>query len=377
MNRCNPDNERIKRRYERHLREAEGLSEKTIDHARRAIADFEAFTLWQPFKRFSDAQALAFKRRLLAGPGKRSAESNARTTIHSKLIHLEKFFSWLAEEPGFRTAFRIADAKFFKLPRRERSIASERQPKPAPTVEQVQRAIRSMPASTDVELRNRALIACLLLTGARVAALSSLKLRHVMPNRLGIHQDACDVRTKGAKTFPTYFFPVGDDIREMFLAYIDHLRDGLGWNDNDPLFPSTRQDVGEDHQFAVVGLERKHWKTADPVRAIFRAALDAAELPHYSPHSIRRTLVSLGQELCQTPMEFKAWSQNLGHEQVLTTFTSYGAVSDLRQSQILAGLGSPAPRVPDDLASLFSEFVSWRKDHSPIGNDEGVDPCRF
>jgi site-specific recombinase XerD len=166
MTQRNPDNERIKRRYLCHLREAEGLSEKTIDHACRAIADFEAFTDWQPFKRFSEDDAVRYKKRLMNGPGKRSIETNARTTIHSKLIHLEKFFTWLAEQPGFRTALTVGQAKYFKLPRKDRKLASERQPKPAPSLDQVQKVIRGMPASTDVELRNRALIACLLLTGA-------------------------------------------------------------------------------------------------------------------------------------------------------------------------------------------------------------------
>jgi hypothetical protein len=36
-----------------------------------------------------------------------------------------------------------------------------------------------------------------------------------------------------------------------------------------------------------------------------------------------------------------AWSQNLGHENVLTTFTSYGVVSPLRQAAIIQALGEP------------------------------------
>ena len=40
------------------------------------------------------------------------------------------------------------------------------------------------------------------------------------------------------------------------------------------------------------------------------------------------------------PEEFKAWSQNLGHEQVLTTFLSYGSVATDRQGAIIRGLGS-------------------------------------
>jgi hypothetical protein len=36
-----------------------------------------------------------------------------------------------------------------------------------------------------------------------------------------------------------------------------------------------------------------------------------------------------------TPEEMKAWSQNLGHEDVLTTFTSYGTVHVLRQGELI------------------------------------------
>ncbi len=66
-----------------------------------------------------------------------------------------------------------------------------------------------------------------------------------------------------------------------------------------------------------------------------------AGLPYFNPHSFRRTLVRLGETVCQSPEEFKAWSQNLGHEQVLTTFCSYGAVADRRQGEIIKDLAEP------------------------------------
>ena len=46
----------------------------------------------------------------------------------------------------------------------------------------------------------------------------------------------------------------------------------------------------------------------------------------------------MGERLCRTPEEFKAWSQNLAHEGVLTTLFAYGTVSDHRQREIIAGL---------------------------------------
>jgi hypothetical protein len=50
----------------------------------------------------------------------------------------------------------------------------------------------------------------------------------------------------------------------------------------------------------------------------------------------------LGQTLCRTPEQFKAWSQNLGHEGVLTTFKSYGQLGAERQGAITAELRTGA-----------------------------------
>ena len=51
------------------------------------------------------------------------------------------------------------------------------------------------------------------------------------------------------------------------------------------------------------------------------------------------TLVQLGEKLCKSPEDFKAWSQNLRHDQVLTTFLCYGQVGAVRQAEIMRGLG--------------------------------------
>ncbi|MCH8161646.1 MAG: hypothetical protein IIB88_07105 [Chloroflexi bacterium] len=62
------------------------------------------------------------------------------------------------------------------------------------------------------------------------------------------------------------------------------------------------------------------------------------EIEAFDGGVFRRTLARLGQVVCKTPEEMKAWSQNLGHEDVMTTFRSYGHVHSDRQRQVLAGL---------------------------------------
>lgn len=155
-----------------------------------------------------------------------------------------------------------------------------------------------------------------------------------------VFQDARQVNTKFSKTFTTYFFPVGDEIRAIVDEWVNYLRNDKLWGNDDPLFPATRVKCGESRQFEVVGLDKQCWSTASPIRTIFREAFERAGLPYFNPHSLRATIVQLGQQACQNPEEFKAWSQNLGHEQVLTTFLSYGEIDGRRQGEIMRELSS-------------------------------------
>ena len=102
----------------------------------------------------------------------------------------------------------------------------------------------------------------------------------------------------------------------------------------------------------MVGLKRNHWSNATPIRKIFRDAFEGAGLPYFNPHSFRNTLVRLGESICQTPEEFKAWSQNLGHEKVLTTFYSYGEVGNQRQGEIIKDLATPQSNLTPDVTEL-------------------------
>lgn len=54
---------------------------------------------------------------------------------------------------------------------------------------------------------------------------------------------------------------------------------------------------------------------------------------------------------------FKAWSQNLGHEGVLTTFYSDGDVPDYRQSELLRKLAEPSTLVPADMEAMIQQTM--------------------
>ena len=351
MRKHHPENERIKRRYFIYLREAKRLSEHSVDQAAAAIAAFESATAFRDFKKFHIEQARKFKRTLAEQVNAKTGKPLAKATIHARLMALKAFFQWLADQPGYRSRIGYVDAEYFNPSANDGRIARTTREKPAPTLEQIRQVLNAMSAGSPVERRDRALIAFAILTGARDNALASLKVKHVDMTRRRVMQDAREVRTKRAKTITSYFFPVGEDIEAIAADWLDWLIATEGFGPEDPLFPKTRIALGESGLFEAVGLERTHWSNAAAIRRVFREAFEGAGLPYFNPHSFRNTLAVLGEHVCRTPEDFKAWSQNLGHEKVLTTFTSYGAVAENRQGEILSALGQK-PEVtngPDDL----------------------------
>jgi integrase len=348
----NADNERIKRQYFAFLKEAKRHSEPTVDASAKALNRFEIYNKYRGFKAFHIEQAIAFKKHLAEQHGHHSGEKLSKATLYATLTQLKRFFQWLALQPGYKSHFQYCDAEYFNVSDKDARIATAQREQKAPTLEQIKHVINMMPSGTEIERRNRALIAFTLLTGARDSAIASMKLKHVDLYASRVDQDAREVKTKFSKTFTTYFFPVGDEICGIVAEWVSYLREDKLWGNDDPLFPATLVALGATRQFEVSGLNRNHWSSASPIRTIFREAFISAGLPYFHPHSFRNTLARLGEDVCKSPEDFKAWSQNLGHEKVLTTFTSYGEVASHRQGEIIRSLATPQQAGQSDVRAL-------------------------
>ncbi|MBU1140020.1 MAG: tyrosine-type recombinase/integrase [Proteobacteria bacterium] len=356
MKKHNPTNERIKRKYFSFLKEAKRHSEQTVDGVAKALKRFEVYTKFRDFKAFHFDQAIAFKKNLAEQKGQQSGKKLSKATLHATLRHLKRFFQWLAREPGYKSRIQYSDAEYFNLSDKDTRIATAKRQQKVPTLEQIKHVIHAMPVDTEIEKRNRALVAFTLLTGARDSAIASMKLKHVDLIVGCVNQDAREVKTKSSKTFTTFFFPVGEEIREIVGEWVSYLREEKIWGNDDPLFPATRITLGPSHQFEAAGLERKNWSTTTAIRKIFREAFVNAGLSYFNPHSFRNTLVQLGEKKCKTPEQFKAWSQNLGHKKVLTTFINYGEVAYQRQGEIIHDLAMPQETIQMDANKITVEI---------------------
>lgn len=331
----NAANERIKHEYFGYLKQARQLNEHSIAAVVKALDRFETYTKRKDFKRFHREQAIAFKTQLADQLNARTGEKLSKATMRATLAALKAFFFWLAGQQGYKSKLQYDDAHYFNMSLKDTAIAKATREPRVPTIAQVETVLAAMPAGTAIEKRNRALLAFTLLTGARDNATASMRLKHVDVAERRIFQDAREVRTKFSKSFPTFFFQVGNDVETIFTDWVWFLRHELNYSPDDPLFPATKMAPGPDGNFLATGLSRQCWSTASPIRAIFKGAFEAAGLPCFNPHSFRKTLVRLGMDTCSNAEAFKAWSQNLGHDEVLTTFNSYGSIPTRRQGELI------------------------------------------
>ena len=337
----NANNERIKHKYFDFLKEAKRQSEASVDSVAMAISRFEQHTNYKDFKKFHYEQAKAFKSHLAKQTNQQTGKQLSKATLNSTTRHLKTFFQWLSMQAGYVSKLNYSEMDYFNISEKDARIANAKRPTRVPTIEQIKHVLNEMPNITEIDHRNRALIAFTLLSGARDSAIASMSLKHVDLQKDEIFHDARVVKTKYSKTFTSNFFPVGIDERQIVVDWISYLRNEKLFGNDDPLFPKSFMVQNDQQEFEVGGIKAEHWSTASPIRAIFKQAFEGAGLQYFNPHSFRKTLASLGEQVCQTPEHFKAWSQNLGHEQVLTTFTSYGEVQPQRQSEIFKCLKEP------------------------------------
>lgn len=351
------ENEILKRRYTFFLEAAHGKQCSTADASLKAIERFEISTGFKPFSKFHLEQVRAFRSHLADATGRHGRPLSA-ATITSTLKRLRDFFLWLSREPGYRSKINANDVQHFMPTDQDRRIASARREKHVASLEDINLVLSLMPTVTDVDFRNRAMIAFAILSGARDGAMASFRLKHVSLSAQTVFHDGREVNSKRRKTFTSNFFPVGSEPLKIVADYIGMLIK-LGFSPDDPLFPASRPSKRADGNLSRDCLSRECLRSAEQIREVFRAAFARAGLPYANPHSFRNTLVRLGQRRCRSPEEWKAWSQNLGHESETTTFVGYGYVPAARPAEIIRSLeDAPRPGVSSDEIAALEKLVN-------------------
>ena len=86
-------------------------------------------------------------------------------------------------------------------------------------------------------------------------------------------------------------------------------------------------------------LSRENYANSHAICKTIKTAFVIVGLPPFTPHSFRKTLVKWADTRYPTREAFKAFSQNIGHDSVVTTISAYCPVSPERQAELIKQLG--------------------------------------
>ncbi len=312
-----PVNEVIKKEYEEALLCGLHRDEKTVRAVWESINRFEKFTNHANFRTFSKDQARGFREWLEKQTNAKS-ELLSLSTMRSTLANLRAFFEWLAIHPKFgKKKIDGGAILYLKLSDNANRAARSYREKTPPTMQQLEQALLAMPSKIDIEMRDRAMFAFVIITCIRDDALVTLKMKDVDAKARTVWQNPRHVRTKGRKGIVTGFvravMPTAEDI---VLEWIEHATTALKLQPNDPLFPKTL--VAQNPKtlsFEVQGLSKEHWAGAQVMRDICKNAFEAVEAPYFNPHLFRNAICKWAMKNC-TLYEFKALSQNMGYQRL-------------------------------------------------------------
>jgi integrase/recombinase XerD len=298
MTRPNPANERIKHDYFTYLAQARGRNASTIDAIAKALLRFEQYNKFKDFKTFRREQAIAFKAHLAQTKRLKTGEPLSLSTRLATLNALKDFFFWLYGQSGYKSKIHTDDIMYFSLTAKEEATAKAIKAPDFPSLEQIRHIVKSMPFSSAIERRNRALIAFIAITGIRDNAVASLSLIHIDTSRnpVLVNQQPDKVRTKFSKAIQTFLTSLDEEFSQIVLDWVHELKTVHLFSANDPLFPKTKMGHDENRNFIPTGLDKVYWANASPIRNIFKQAFLQANLPYYQPHSFRHMLVHWGQK---------------------------------------------------------------------------------
>lgn len=362
MSKINAKNEKVKHNYYKYVRGAKGFSDKTLDCIQKSIYRYEEFSNFEDFALFSSDRAEKYRKWLENKPHNNKNGTISLTTVYHYLRHLKNFYIWLSSQPGYKSKITLTDVEYLKLDNKKSKIATAPKREKYPTLEQVRKVLASIEINNEIDLRDRALMAFTLISGARDTAIISLPVDCFEKDELLVTQDPKKgVKTKNNKTIYTYLYPFDQNAMAYFIDWYDYLLEEKLFSNTDPIFPRNKVVQGIDSKaFESNEIEPVFWSNADRVREIFKRRFKEAGIEYFSPHTFRHLAINLATKRSRNAEELRAVSQNFGHEELGTTMATYGKLTPTRVGEVIASM-SFEDNTEDVEMKEFEEFKRFKE----------------
>jgi len=323
MTKFNAKNERMKYNYKVYLSNAKQRDNKTVTSVLKHVKEFEKANELANFIHLNEHIIHSYIEGLLA-------RNLSLSFIDGNLRALREFYSWLGMQKGYKKINYNLFA-YFSLTHNQRKTAKAPEYQDSYELDDIFSTISLMPEKTLEQRRNKAMIALDTLCALRISELRTIKLGNIRFDRASQRYLAYispkNMSTKFAKSRSAYFMPFKEALEMDLEKYVINWKEELktyGFGDDDPLFPKITPEFNQNNLLEPK-IKKEVLASNTSIREVFKKAFINAGYEYIHPHTFRHTIARWAENY--SPKFFNAVSQSLGHSDIKTTLTSYGALA--------------------------------------------------
>ena len=322
--RLNPVNEEIKQNYRFYLKHQRDfkLNNDSIKDKMSKIDKYDEFFNYADFMSFDTNKGVKYYDYLIERFEQNQIEM---TTVLSYLMTIKEFLYWYFINHKCKARKKLLESLVTLEPKDEhRRLAQRLEYVEYPTHEEFEQII-SFPEETILDKRDKAILTFLYLSGARVGAVATATIKSFDEKRRIFFQDPLEgIKTKRSKHIISILLKFDKKYYECIRSWINFLKVECGFRGIDPLFPVVK-DVVKKNFMNGEGDYRK---------MIAKRCRDVS-LPEYHPHAFRHAHIYKALSYVRNGWQFRALSQNVGHESMMTILEKYAKMRPDEYMRIL------------------------------------------
>lgn len=324
----------MKKKYIEFLTSAKQLSQTTAESKLKSIYKYDDYTKQSDYKTLNTDTARAFQKYLQKLTFRNQTISGQ--TVYQTLKDVQEFFVWLSEKPGYKSKISYEKIQHLNPSFSTIQMANNRPPRAYPTnLTYIKKLILSIKGTEEIDLRDKAIIAMLIMTGMRVEALATLPVGCVDMDRWLIDQNPDKgVKTKFSKRIYTVIIKIDSIFVEAVEEWFQFLKK-KNVPSTHPLFPKA-DHIHEQGTFIFINnkLSDRCMRGSQISRILQERCKQASE-KYYSAHTLRHLHERTVEKAAGRTEQIKALSQNMGHNNLYTTLDCYGYINDTDRINIL------------------------------------------
>lgn len=354
----NPDNEKIKDKYYTYLKHMRSvkLVDDSITSIQGSIRKYEELFHYDDFKNFNADKGIEFYSSL-------KNEGIQLSTVFKHLHHLQEFLTWyFTNHKVVSSKKKLEYLSTLNPTEEDKRLNNHITYIEYPTLEEFEKII-NFEAKDLIDTRDKAILAFLYISCARVSAVATSTIDSVDVNKMVYDQDPLEgVKTKRQKYIVTKLLPFDKKYYEIVKNWINLLKTQENFGNKDPLFPNIKVYANK------TLVEKKPLGGEGEYNNLLDKRCKAAGIQKYNPHAFRHFGISQALKYVKTGTQLKALSQNVGHEDISTILEQYAKMKPNRYMQVLDDMinqGLDERPVSEISTKELMEILSKRIDIEP------------